>query len=116
MGRRKRNNPLQLTGVTTDGRAVFRGTFKLADTYGFPLAISLDEAAKRGVVINLGDHYEDARQAGWPAERAERSIREALVDTGTAPKTIEYHMLMLDLIERKRIAKGERHGWPVNSG
>jgi len=60
------------------------GAFQMADTLGFPLSASLDEAKKKGCVISLPHYFASAIEQGWDDEKAFGKIREALSDRGEA--------------------------------
>lgn len=73
----KRKQPLRCVGLTVGHTPLLGGSFKMADTIGFPLAFSMDEAEKHGCSISLPCHVADSIAAGWPAERAIREVKEA---------------------------------------
>jgi hypothetical protein len=62
------------------GRFFATNLFKLHDTHGFPLANSVDECRRRGWVPCLDQFIADAIRAGWPRERAQRTVDEAKAD------------------------------------
>lgn len=64
------------------GKMYATNLFKLHDTLGFSLADSLAECAKRGWIPCVQQFLCDALRAGWPRERAERIIKEAMADSG----------------------------------
>ncbi len=69
-------------GSTPDGRPVYGGAFQLADTLGFPLASSLEQAAFTGCIISMPHYFASAMEHGWDDEQAFSRIKEALVDFG----------------------------------
>ena len=56
--------------------------FKLHDTYGFPLYMSLFQAHKRGMRCDLFGFAHAALKAGWSAARTQSVIRESIADGG----------------------------------
>jgi len=71
---------LTLAGLTIDSRLCISGVFKLQDTYGIPLPITLTVLAQRGLVVSWVDYWDDAMRAGWSEERARICAETALVD------------------------------------
>lgn len=69
-------------GSTPDGRPVYGGAFQLADTLGFPLASSLEQAAFTGCIISMPHYFASAMEHGWDDEQTFSRIKEALVDFG----------------------------------
>jgi hypothetical protein len=69
-------------GLTADGRIVLGGAFQLADTLGFPLWASMDEAENRGCVISIPHFFASAIEHGWDDSRAFGMIRDALSERG----------------------------------
>ncbi len=89
--------------------------FKLQDTYGFPLELSVEEAYKLGV--NLSDNYQDEFEKALEAQR-ERSktaskgmFKGGLADT--SDKTVKYHTachLLLAALQQEIDPKIEQKG------
>ncbi len=73
---------LSLCGHTSDGRRVLGGAFQLADTLGFPLTSSLDQADAHQSVISMPHYFASAMEHGWDDEMTFGKIREALADRG----------------------------------
>lgn len=48
----KSKSPLQLTGITTEGKLVINGIFTMQDQVGFPLDASFEECKRYGVQID----------------------------------------------------------------
>lgn len=74
--------PIYVTGMTIDGKPCLGGIFKLTDTYGFPLPMSMTEAEKRGAVVSWPTFVKDAMRAGWPFEKAQKEIAAAFRENG----------------------------------
>lgn len=75
-------NPLQIVGYDSDGRPCYGGIFRLADTEGFPLEMSIEMACERGMEVFIPAYVADAIAAGWPAERAVKSLVTAYREIG----------------------------------
>jgi len=76
--------PLCLCGFTAEGNPVIGGAFQMADTYGFPLCFSLDEADKNKWVISIPHYFASAMEAGWDDVQTFGKIQEAFADRGSA--------------------------------
>ena len=61
------------------------GLFKMHDQEGFPLSCSLDVCMQHGAKPCLRQFISEACASGWSREKAERTVQEAIVDSG-APK------------------------------
>lgn len=62
--------------------AGFDGAFKMLDTFGLPLALTIDEVEKASggtKVVALDSFVRDAVNAGWGFDKAIATCREALV-------------------------------------
>ncbi len=79
---KKLKSYILLLGKTPDGRPVFGGAFQMADTHGFPLWATLDEAKEKGFVISMPHYFASAMEHGWTDEMTFINIREALVEIG----------------------------------
>lgn len=64
-----------------DGKIYATNLFKMHDTHGFPLSNSLVECKKYDWYPCVEQFVLDAVRAGWPKERAERVLREAIADS-----------------------------------
>lgn len=73
---------MRIVGVTTDGRWVVGGAFKMADTKGVDLSLQLTEAERLGVSLSWPSYITDARKAGWPDKTIFKHIRAAYCDLG----------------------------------
>lgn len=78
MGRGKQKNPLGLVEFTPPLKPIIGGLFKLADTLGFPLMMSILECEKRGWTPGLPAFVADAILAGWSADKAICCVLEAV--------------------------------------
>jgi hypothetical protein len=67
MGRKKRS--LEITGKTEDGKLVIGGVFKLLDTHGIPLEITLDKLNESNMICDWIQFWKDGIKAGWPPKR-----------------------------------------------
>ena len=76
--------PLCICGFTAEGNPVIGGAFQMADTYGFPLCFSLDEADKNKWVISIPHYFSSAMEAGWDDIQTFGKIQEAFADRGSA--------------------------------
>lgn len=72
-----KKNPLRQIGITTDGRPVIGGCFKMHDTFGFSLADSLWFCKHNGCVVGVEDFMKKAHEAGWPAKKIVAKVFEA---------------------------------------
>lgn len=54
------------------------GAFRLLDTHGIPLGVSISNAEKRGYRVALDEFVKDAVNAGWEFDKAIASCEEAL--------------------------------------
>lgn len=70
-------------------------SFRIHDTYGYPLTLQLDYARERGLSISIPHFYRDAIKAGWKQKKILTTIEEALIDLG---KTREYIKTALDYL------------------
>lgn len=92
---------MKQTGVTPEGKPVYDGVFKLYDTHGLPLDVTLHALRERGAVVDWLDLFESARRAGWKDKKilawCEQSLRDSLdpdadeimLRLGMLPKYIE---------------------------
>ena len=53
------------TGITTDGKTVIGGMFKMYDTLGLPLDVVFELCKENGFVIDWLDFYWDTKEGGW---------------------------------------------------
>ena len=60
---------LKVTGKTEDGKLVIGGVFKLNDTYGLPLEITLDKLNEKNMLPDWIEFWQSAMKAGWTQER-----------------------------------------------
>jgi alanyl-tRNA synthetase len=70
--------------------------FKLADTHGVPLPMTLAAAAARGAAVSMPHFYRDALLAGWKSSRALAKIEEALLDAGCTRDYIDERLKWLE--------------------
>lgn len=68
---------------------MIRDAFKLHDTYGLPLPITLMLARQQGASVDVPQFYRDALAAGWSSDKALSCIDEALSDAGQSREYIE---------------------------
>ncbi len=73
---------LKTIGKTESGQNVLAGAFQMADTEGFPLTFSMDEASRRNCVVSFPHYFASAMEHGWDDEQTFSKIREALSDRG----------------------------------
>jgi len=66
---------------------LFDQAFKMHDTYGVPLSITMDIARVRGYKVDLFAFAREALAAGWKSKRVQAVIREALQDQPVAIDT-----------------------------
>lgn len=59
---------------------LFTESFKMHDTYGFPLVCQLHKVGQWGVRLSLPHFYVDALQAGWSHDRIRAVIRSAVLE------------------------------------
>ncbi len=83
------NNPIKQIGVTPDGKPVLAGAFQMADTFGFPLPDSIQQATEKGCVISIPHYFASAIEAGWDDEKAFNQIDVAFRDAGLPVKIQE---------------------------
>lgn len=56
---------MAIAGKTTDGKRVVSGLFNLVGTYGLPVDVLVEETMERGIVIDMADFIDSAKQDGW---------------------------------------------------
>lgn len=64
-----------------NGKTYATNLFKMHDQEGFPLAMSLIECRNRGWIPCVEQFRADAIKSGWTRERAERVMREGVIDS-----------------------------------
>lgn len=69
---------LQVVGQTEDGKPVVAGVFRLEDTEGIPLHVSLDYLNESGFMPDWTDFYIEARKNGWKHKTIVRKLGEAI--------------------------------------
>lgn len=79
----KIKNRLTIVGQTGDGHYLFSGVFKLSDTYGIPLEITLENLRKKKYLVAWDIFIKDALKAGWKPKKILATIEAGLVDSGT---------------------------------
>ena len=90
------SGPLRVVGFTVKNQEVLGGTFQLADTHGFSLTDSLEQARKYNMVVSFPHYFAIAIEAGWDDEMVFRRIREAIRDSGDY--LVEHEQMRLILI------------------
>lgn len=63
------------------GKRYVTNLFKLHDTFGFPLAASLDECRNHQLIPCLDQFVCDAIKSGWSREKAQKLVAEAKADS-----------------------------------
>lgn len=69
---------LQVVGQTEDGKSVVSGVFRLEDTAGIPLHITLDYLHQHGFMPDWTDFYMEASRNGWKHKTVIRKLSEAI--------------------------------------
>jgi alanyl-tRNA synthetase len=66
--------------VSTEDGDIFIGLFKLRDTYGLPLPISIGILVEQRVKFSLPHLIIDAINAGWKKDKIRAELREVLCE------------------------------------
>lgn len=89
------------TGITTDGKPVVAGVFKLMSTHGLPLEFILEELKRRGLVTDWVDFVVKARADGWKDRTIVSRVEAAVGDVFGARYRQEFMTLLNALLGLK---------------
>ena len=77
----KKVSYLKKVGVTTDGKPVMAGLFRLAETEGLPLDMIFNWCKDHNIIPSWIDTYQECLSAGMKHERILSKLDEAIVDS-----------------------------------
>ena len=78
---RKKKNYLKQTGLTTDGKSVYSGTYRMCETVGLPLDVLFSCLKEKNALPDWIDFYQTAQQAGMEHDRIISKLEEAISDS-----------------------------------
>jgi len=78
MARKRKKNPLRITGKTEDEKLVVGGWFYSVDTNGTPMAVVIQALDSKGYMPDWCDFYNSALKAGWKPRTIKSKLREAV--------------------------------------
>jgi len=91
------HSPVELTGFTTNGQPTYRGIWKLQDTYGLPLSITLMLLYERGQWPDWAELVSDMRKSGLKSKRI-ASMLVGAIDDAMYPQNVRS-----DILDRLRM-------------
>jgi len=71
---------MKIVGKTEDGKKVVNGVFKMKDTFGLPLEMTLNLLDKQGMTVDWISFWKEGIQAGWKPEAVLLTIETAVGD------------------------------------
>ena len=81
--------------------------FRLYDTHGLPLSVTLWAAREHGIPVSLPAFYRDALRAGWKSSKTRSLVEEVLADAGEPRAYIDAALTYLDTVESDTAVPGE---------
>jgi len=81
-------------GQTEDGLLVVRGVFRLFDTYGVPLDITIDRLRQEGLMPDWLWLFDQMVQSGWHRERSYRRLLQVVGDVYGGLFRVEWEQRM----------------------
>ena len=89
---------IEQVGITTDGKAVMKGTFRFAETYGLPLDMIFMLMDERNQIPCWVSFYREATKAGMKHARILSKLSEPMGDI-YGPKFTQHVLGMLDRLK-----------------